>query len=383
MAMSIPESPAHSSGAALSQWALPDSEPDVDALALLVDVHAHPTDFKGFSVDQDGYRDAAGSLHLHSLCAMSSHLNDQDLVRQLAQEHPSKIIPAFGLHPWWSHHISFRLETDAPLDKHEHYASLYPDWFSASAGDLTEEASSLLASFPEPTLFSTYLATSLRPHLTQFPHAMLGEVGLDRSFRVPYPQTEPKTAHRDVDVDNKKHKHTREGHRISKKFTPLKTPVEHQVRLLREQMEVAFELGRNVSLHSVQAQGATVTLLEELPKTSKFWSSPGCASKICMHSYGGSEQTIERLARLSSSSSPPGRIYFSFSTTINARLDRLEDLIRAAPDDLLLIESDFNDIRKSETRIWEILSVVCQAKEWSKERAVDTLRRNWQRFSGT
>ena len=47
-----------------TMWTLPD-EPDIDALALLVDSHAHPTDFKGFSSNQDGYRDAAGSLHLH------------------------------------------------------------------------------------------------------------------------------------------------------------------------------------------------------------------------------------------------------------------------------------------------------------------------------
>lgn len=59
-ATTMPELPPGTSAA----WTLPD-EPDIDALALLVDSHAHPTDFKGFSSNQDGYRDAAGSLHLH------------------------------------------------------------------------------------------------------------------------------------------------------------------------------------------------------------------------------------------------------------------------------------------------------------------------------
>lgn len=189
---------------------------------------------------------------------------------------------------------------------------------------------------------------------------MLGEVGLDRSFRIPYPQTDAKS--------------NREEHKISKKFTELKTPMEHQVRLLREQMEIAFSLDRNISMHSVQAQGATVQLLTSLAKQSKCWTSS--KSKICLHSYGGSVETIGQIIRLH-----PDRIYFSFSTTINARLDRLEALIEATPDDRLLIESDYNDVRRSEARLWEILGVVCQAKGWSKEKAVRVLEANWRVFS--
>jgi Tat protein secretion system quality control protein TatD with DNase activity len=87
-------------------------------------------------------------------------------------------------------------------------------------------------------------------------------------------------------------------------------------------------------------------------------------------------ETIGQIIRLH-----PDRIYFSFSTTINARLDRLEALIEATPDDRLLIESDYNDVRRSEARLWEILGVVCQAKGWSKEKAVRVLEANWRVFS--
>lgn len=259
------------------------------------------------------------------------------------------------MHPWWSHHITFE-----SIKKLEHYASLFPSWFASE--HLTEEAQSLLQSFPEPTTFEVFVAETLRPYLIYFPQAMLGEVGLDRSFRIPYPQTDAKS--------------NREEHKVSKKFTGLKTPVEHQVRLLREQMEIAFRLDRNVSMHSVQAQGATVELLTSLEKRSDNWKSS--RSKICMHSYGGSVETIGQILRLH-----PTRVYFSFSTTINARLDRLEALIAATPDDRLLIESDFNDVRKSEQRVWEILCTVCQAKRWTLPSAVDTLEANWSAFGNS
>lgn len=191
---------------------------------------------------------------------------------------------------------------------------------------------------------------------------MLGEVGLDRSFRIPYPQTDAKS--------------NREEHKVSKKFTELKTPVQHQLRLLKQQMEVAFSLNRNVSMHSVQAQGATVELLTWLDKQSTEWKKS--TSKICLHSYGGSVETIAQITRLH-----PARIYFSFSTTINARLDRLEALIEATPNDRLLIESDFNEVRKSERRVWEILGIVCQAKGWTVAKVVDVLEGNWKTFSGS
>lgn len=267
-------------------------------------------------------------------------------------------VPASGLHPWWSHHISFEAADQVP-SKLEHYAQLFPSWFAS--GDVSEEAQSLLDSFPNPTSCNTFAKEKLRPYLEAFPSAMLGEVGLDRSFRIPYPQTDAKS--------------NRADHKISKKFTELKTPVEHQVRLLREQMEIAFSLDRNVSMHSVQAQGATVELLSSLARESRHWT--GSKSKICLHSYGGSVETIGQIMRIH-----PRRVYFSFSTTINARLDRLEALIEATPDDRLLIESDYNDVRKSEARVWEILGIVCQAKAWTKEKAVGVLAANWKAFSG-
>jgi len=290
---------------------------------------------------------------------MSSHLGDQDLVKQLANEQPDKIIPAFGLHPWWSHHISFQDEGNPP-SKQEHYADLFPSYFTQN--DQPEEAAALYDTFPEPTLMSTFVETVLKPLLLQHTSAMLGEVGLDRSFRIPFPKTEAKS-------DRSDHQHT-------KKFTDLKVPMEHQLKLLHAQLDIGFELNRNVSFHDVQAHGAVMDLLAYLAKKSEKWKHS--TSKICLHSFGGSVDVIERVSKHIDKK----RIYFSFSTTINARLERLEELIRAVPDDRLLIESDYNDIRMNDIKVWEVLGIVCDAKGWTAEQAGAILERNWAAFIG-
>lgn len=294
------------------------------------------------------------------VCAISSHLHDQALVKQLYEEHPNKIIPAFGLHPWWSHHISFQ-PGDEPPSKQEHYARLFPSLYDPAKDSESDAMQTLLESFPEPTLMSTFLRERLRPLLLEHPNAMLGEVGLDRSFRIPYSQTDAKS--------------DRSDHKQAKKFTNLKVPMEHQLQLLNMQLDLAFELNRNVSFHDVQAHGAVMDLLASLAKNSERWKRS--TSNICLHSFGGSVDVIQRVSKHIDRQ----RIYFSFSTTINARLERLEELIRAVPDDRLLIESDYNDIRMNETRIWEILRVVCEAKSWSAEQAVSILQENWKTFS--
>jgi len=70
---------------------------------------------------------------------------------------------------------------------------------------------------------------------------MLGEVGLDRIFRVP------------VDY-----------FASPRVLTPFTIPIDHQVKILEAQIELAIELGRNVSIHSVKSQQPTMDLLARL-----------------------------------------------------------------------------------------------------------------------
>jgi len=91
----------------------------------------------------------------------------------------------------------------------------------------------------------------VRGNLLKFPDAMVGEVGLDRSFRhayQPYPSPPPR------------------------KLSPFTTPIEHQIAILEAQLDLAVALKRHVSLHSVNANQATVGLLTKMKaKHQQAW----------------------------------------------------------------------------------------------------------------
>lgn len=135
-----------------------------------------------------------------------------------------------GYHPWFSHWISL-----GPYQsKEEHYRRIFKD-----ADDHPEAFQKLLAHLPEPVTLQTVLE-DVRQNLIAFPRAMLGEVGIDRASRVPYDFSSPR------------------------ELTPFAIPFEHQLTILEAQLDLATELGRNISMHSVKSQQATVELLDRM-----------------------------------------------------------------------------------------------------------------------
>jgi Tat protein secretion system quality control protein TatD with DNase activity len=75
-----------------------------------------------------------------------------------------------GIHPWFCHALSF--EKEAPT-KEDHYKALYE-----------ELPDGLLEKLPNPVLWSDF-CSKLEGFLGRQPSAMIGEVGLDKSFRLP------------------------------------------------------------------------------------------------------------------------------------------------------------------------------------------------------
>lgn len=160
-----------------------------------------------------------------------------------------------GFHPWFTHWIAL----DLPISKEQHYKTLllrnsHPD------DHLINAFERLLPNLPEPILLSDVL-TSLRTNLTHFPNAMLGEVGLDRSFRIPW-SPDPN---------------------IQRKLTDFTVPLEHQLHILEAQLQLAVELKRNVSFHSVKAQQATLQLVDRM---SKQYGDSWDMISLDMHSCG-------------------------------------------------------------------------------------------------
>lgn len=98
---------------------------------------------------------------------------------------------------------------------------------------------------------------------------MLGEVGLDRIFRVPIQYHVPPDQKREL--------------------TPFTIPLEHQLTVLKAQLMIAVELGRNVSMHSVKAQQATVSLLDEV--RMEVGEEKWMRVSVDMHSCGLSPET--------------------------------------------------------------------------------------------
>jgi len=104
---------------------------------------------------------------------------------------------------------------------------------------------------------------------------MLGEVGLDRSFRLPALGSGTLDPGKEGLVDDDPRRwdllRTREAHqdetedKPSSKFSKLSTPLlTHQLPILQAQLSVAVKLKRNISLHSVKAQEHTLHLLDSM-----------------------------------------------------------------------------------------------------------------------
>ncbi|GIM00902.1 hypothetical protein Vretimale_5797 [Volvox reticuliferus] len=218
------------------------------------DAHCHPQD------DPAGCAAGFASLSARYLAAMGTRLEDWEAVEALSVKEPHKVIPCFGVHPWFAHRHALDLAAtldpsqllDSPPNGKDH-PSRHPDLLAR------------LAPIP-PERWMPRLQSLLTAH----PHAVVGEFGLDRAAVVPGTRLQPAWA--------------------------------HQLALTEMHLRLASELGRPASLHCVQGYGALQDMLRTL-------GPEGCPPKIMLHSYGGSVDLIRGFTKL-----PKGvgdRIYFS------------------------------------------------------------------------
>jgi Tat protein secretion system quality control protein TatD with DNase activity len=294
---------------------------------------------------------------------MSTRPNDQTIVSSFGKDNPDTVIPFFGFHPWFAHLFS----TD---DGREHYDGILKP----------PPPKEYLEHLPKPIPWNQALQ-ELRGRLESDPKAQVGEIGLDKSFRLP--------THTDGERDPS----------ARKDLSPHRTTQEHQLRIFTDQCKLAGEFGRAVSVHGVQCHGLVFTALQSLwkgyeKKSQKFIRRQQKLStekvedtqvrtfppRICLHSASLPIDTLKQYL----TPSVPSIVYFSFSTVINGRYgQKLVDLIRAVPDDRILIESDWHcegDIRRSQ--LHDIARVVIHTKEWSIEQGIEILEQNFQKFIG-
>ena len=223
---------------------MPHILPTPAVLEHLIDVHCHPTVAPSISAS------TIESLPC-TLCAMATQVEDQSKVAALVRARPDRVVPGFGYHPWWVHRISVCAPNGTIPDHATHYRALYHPPTEPTNPELETSFARLLPALPQPIPLADVLA-DVRACLIEFPSAMVGEVGIDRAARIPFPSAGAVSDGGNDDDD---------GHRT---LSPFSTPFAHQLTILEAQLALAVELRRNVSLHSVKSSAQTCALFDNM-----------------------------------------------------------------------------------------------------------------------
>lgn len=363
------------------------------------DAHCHPTDTMS-SVDE------IPKMKAKVLTVMATRAQDQHLVIEIAgrlgttsaeqsEQNKERLVPSFGWHPWFSHQIfdDSVIERDRALEddtKAQHYqAVLTPK---------SDDREFLLA-LPTPRPLSDFL-NETRKNLERFPFALVGEVGLDKSFRIPEAWLPDHHEKRDDSLTP--------GGREGRRLSPYRVHMDHQKKILLAQLRLAGELNRAVSVHSVQAHGIIFEVLRETwkgperkvpskrerkrikdsaaadpnpkPSSEEKPQPKPYPPRVCLHSYSGPTEAVKQYL----DPAIPVDIFFSFSTAINfssGGVSKAEAAIQAVPDGKLLVESDLHTAGpRMDRHLEDIVRLICNIKGWDVENGTIQLGQNWKRF---
>jgi Tat protein secretion system quality control protein TatD with DNase activity len=359
---------------------------------------------------------------------MATRCQDQDLVASVAAQHviknraalestasqsSDKVIPAFGWHPWFSH----QLYDDTAGAVNSTYDPAAPNAAEQKAKHYSAVLSSspdaeFVASLPDPLSLSSFIAETRR-RVLDAPVALIGEIGLDKAFRLPWPWKEEDRSSRDEGLTP--------GGREGRTLSPHHVKMPHQVQVLKAQLQLAGELGVAVSVHGVQAHGVLFDALASLWKgherevlsrrkqklvaqgaedfsssdeddetegaedgarlCRKRYKPKPFPPRICLHSFSGAPQMLNQYLN----PAIPARVFFSFSTVINLSTaggeSKFPEVIQACPDDRLLVESDLHSAGDDMDRLLEdMYRKVCDIKGWTLEYGVERIRKNYEEF---
>ncbi|RPB01196.1 Metallo-dependent hydrolase [Choiromyces venosus 120613-1] len=369
------------------------------------DAHCHPTDTMSKAT-------IIPSMKAKSLTVMGTRQSDLPLVASLAKDYPEKVVPSFGHHPWFSYLVYDDTggEEGAEMDKKEHYTTVL-------TGTPTED---LISALPAPRKLSS-LITELRRHLETFPKALVGEIGIDRGFRIPFPDSSSTEAHAVYTPGDAEDGKRLTNHRVS---------MEHQKKIFVAQLKLAGELNRAVSVHGVQCHGALFDIFRELwrghevevesrkemkkrrrrakgggegheylpdiedseedsdnGKKGQEDAPKPYPPRICLHSFSAPAQTLQQyLTPPSPKKRYPSRVFFSFSSTINARpekghMEKIVETVKGVPTDRVLVESDLHAAgEEMDAALEGAVRVVAGIKGMGINECVKMLGENWREF---
>lgn len=399
------------------------------------DAHCHPTDTMSTAP-------TIPSMKASGLIIMATRAQDQSLVAELAAEYGvydpkdsresrGRVVPSFGHHPWFSHliwddEVDDLNKLSAKELKTVHYKRVL-------TSNPTDE---LIAALPEPKRLSEIL-NEMREYLERFPIALVGEIGLDRGFRIPLPFETPFVEQSEPEETGSAPGHEEESRRLS----PHRVSMTHQKIIFVAQLKLAGELERAVSVHGVQCHGALFDTFRDLWKGHELvveskkemkrrrrkgedgheylpdfaaieddsseddenysWlatrkpnvplPTPGpkpFPPRVCLHSFSAPLQTLQQyLNQPTPKLQYPSQVYFSFSTTVNARSERghmskIMDTIKGVPNDRVLVESDLHTAGEDMDKALEgAVRLIAEVRGLEISDCASKLGANWREFA--
>ncbi|KAH7160257.1 hypothetical protein B0J13DRAFT_540820 [Dactylonectria estremocensis] len=389
------------------------------------DAHCHPTDTMASVAEFPSMRSVA-------LTVMATRSQDQELVADVAVQHPAPdrkafqtagneqldtfVVPAFGWHPWFSHQL-YDDQVPEPTYRpatagHGPGSDQTPKVSAAAAAAAVAKAAhyaavlapapspSFLASLPPPIPISSFIS-STRTHLLAHPLALVGEIGLDKAFRLPQSWDSASQDARDAGLTP--------GGREGRQLSPHRVRLEHQRAVLAAQLRLAAEMRRAVSVHGVQAHGVLHETLaatwkgherEVMTRRKRHMVAQGAEDfssdseddqvvderkpyppRICLHSFSAGVEVLKQYLH----PAIPARIFISLSSAINLSTDanrtKASDVLRAMPDDRILVESDLHTAGEPmDAALEDMYRQVCEVKGWDLEEGVTRLAKNYEEF---
>ncbi|KAH9818396.1 TatD family [Melampsora americana] len=323
-----------------------------DILESLIDVHCHP------NLAYDGNQpekviEEINQLKVKKICVMSSDFKSQLIIEEIYKRCSSKVKPAFGLHPWFSHQICF---TTDPSENESDQLPLILE--------KDQDQSIIKSHLSNPIELNEFL-NELKDRLVSIPDSMLGEVGLDKSFKVHIP----------IPIQNS-NQNQNQNQKDQTKLIKSKVKVEHQIKVLEAQLDLAISLRKPISLHGVKAIEEMIQVFNRL----KERHSASSHIKINWHSPYISNESFKSLIKTHSDF-----LFFSYSIRLyqtEIELKRLIELIELTPNEKILIETDWElEPNLMDENLLKIFKLVCKTKNWNLLEASNQLHSNWIQFS--